>query len=164
MATAKYFCSTRGSDIPPQDCCKARLQYLLPLYCDYEATCCSADVGSWVRVRGGLYKGDLAKLADVDYAAQRVTLLLVPRLDYAEMARRREEGRQPGQPFGRQGAIKPQAKYAAQPLYPWRVRSFFKSLSPPYNPLCETLSRIVLRPLAEAGIPSLCTWLGDLCS
>ncbi len=42
-----------------------------------------ADVGSWVRMKTGLYKGDLAKVTLVDHSAQRATIKLVPRIDYA---------------------------------------------------------------------------------
>ncbi len=53
----------------------------------------------WVRVKHGLYKGDLAKVLDVDYSRDRATIQIVPRLDYAAMAKRQQEGgRAP--PFG----------------------------------------------------------------
>lgn len=71
-----------------------------------------ADVGSWARVRAGLYKGDLAKVADVDHSAGRALVRLVPRLDYAALAQRRDEGRQPGLPFGQAPAVRPPARCA----------------------------------------------------
>lgn len=71
-----------------------------------------ADVGSWARVRAGLYKGDLAKVADVDHSAGRALVRLVPRLDYATLAQRRDEGRQPGLPFGQAPAVRPPARCA----------------------------------------------------
>ena len=53
----------------------------------------------WVRVKHGLYKGDLAKVLDLDYSRDRATIQIVPRLDYAAMAKRQQEGgRAP--PFG----------------------------------------------------------------
>ena len=53
----------------------------------------------WVRVKHGLYKGDLARVLDVDYSRDRATIQIVPRLDYAAMAKRQQEGgRAP--PFG----------------------------------------------------------------
>jgi len=69
-------------------------------------------VGAWARVRAGLYKGDLAKVVDVDHSAGRALVRLVPRLDYAALAQRREEGRQPGLPFGQMPAVRPPARCA----------------------------------------------------
>lgn len=43
---------------------------------------------SWVRVRTGLYKDDLAKVVDVDSAAQKAIVRVVPRLDLQAMANR----------------------------------------------------------------------------
>jgi transcription elongation factor SPT5 len=48
-------------------------------------------VGSWVRMRGGVYKGDLARVVDANYADNQCTVKLVPRFDYAHM-RAKEEG------------------------------------------------------------------------
>ncbi len=75
-------------------------------------TAARADVGAWARVRAGLYKGDLAKVVDVDHSAGRALVRLVPRLDYAALAQRREEGRQPGLPFGQMPAVRPPARCA----------------------------------------------------
>ncbi|KAF8065846.1 SPT5 [Scenedesmus sp. PABB004] len=63
---------------------------------------------SWVRVRGGLYKDDLAKVVDVDYAGGRATVKLVPRLDLAAMAKDMSGGGKRN-PFGRQ-AVRPPPK------------------------------------------------------
>ena len=52
-----------------------------------------AQVGSWVRPKIGVYKGDLAKVLAVDINAGRATIKLVPRLDFAAMAARKAEGR-----------------------------------------------------------------------
>lgn len=41
-----------------------------------------------MRVKNGLYKDDLAKVVDADYAAQRATILLLPRIDFVAMASR----------------------------------------------------------------------------
>ena len=54
-------------------------------------TCCTnvhAARDNWVRVRTGLYKDDLAKVVDVDFATQRVSIRLLPRLDLNAMANR----------------------------------------------------------------------------
>lgn len=76
---------------------------------------CGAVVGSWVRPRGGVYKGDLGRVFDVDSQANKCTVVLIPRLDYAAMAQRREEGR--SLPFGRtNNNIRPAAKCAPLPL------------------------------------------------
>ena len=44
-----------------------------------------------MRLRSGLYKGDLARVVDLDPGAQRATVRIVPRLDYAGLAARRAE-------------------------------------------------------------------------
>ena len=48
-------------------------------------------IGSWVRMRGGAYKGDLARVIDTNYADNQCTVKLVPRFDYAHL-RAKEEG------------------------------------------------------------------------
>ena len=48
-------------------------------------------IGSWVRMRGGGYKGDLARVVDANYADNQCTVKLVPRFDYAHM-QAKEEG------------------------------------------------------------------------
>ena len=69
-------------------------------------------MGAWARVRAGLYKGDLAKVVDVDHSAGRALVRLVPRVDYAALAQRRDEGRTPGLPFGQAPAVRPPARCA----------------------------------------------------
>ncbi|CAN6239283.1 unnamed protein product [Urochloa humidicola] len=44
------------------------------------------SVDSWVRMKLGLYKGDLAKVVDVDNVRQRVTVKLIPRIDLQALA------------------------------------------------------------------------------
>lgn len=61
-----------------------------------------AERDSWARVRSGLYKDDLAKVIDVDYASQRLVVEVVPRIDYAALANK--EARVP---FGRAPKIRP---------------------------------------------------------
>nr|GMC48972.1 putative transcription elongation factor SPT5 homolog 1 [Ipomoea batatas] len=41
---------------------------------------------TWVRLKTGTYKGDLAKVADVDNVKQRVTVKLIPRIDLQALA------------------------------------------------------------------------------
>ncbi len=109
-----------------------------------QRVCGCADEGSWVRVRTAVYKGDLAKVVDADYAAGKATVKIVPRLDYAAMAARAEAGRQPGQPFGRQaGAMRPPAR--------WR-------------PAAAAGSCTVLRRLhAEMAVMMMECWAAALC-
>jgi len=38
--------------------------------------------GSWVRVKRGIYRDDLAKVEQCDMAQNTVTLKLIPRIDY----------------------------------------------------------------------------------
>ncbi|KAH7297506.1 hypothetical protein KP509_26G072300 [Ceratopteris richardii] len=45
---------------------------------------------SWVRVKIGIYKGDLAQVVDVDHVRQRVTIKLVPRIDLQALAAKLE--------------------------------------------------------------------------
>ena len=52
-------------------------------------------MGSWVRMRGGAYKGDLAKIVDVNFADNQCTVKLVPRFDYAHL-QAKEEGTHQG--------------------------------------------------------------------
>lgn len=40
--------------------------------------------GSWVRVKKGMYRDDLAKVEDCDMAQNLVTLKLIPRIDYSK--------------------------------------------------------------------------------
>lgn len=68
-----------------------------------------AEEGSWVRPRAGMYKSDLGQVVTVDYSKGVAEVRLVPRIDYAELAKRALEGRMP---FGgnRAGAARPKPK------------------------------------------------------
>jgi transcription elongation factor SPT5 len=60
--------------------------------------------GSWVRIRGGALRGDLARVVDADPAAGRATIQVVPRIDWAAVAARdRGEKPRPAAP----GAARP---------------------------------------------------------
>ena len=48
-------------------------------------------IGSWIRMRGGVYKGDLGRVVDVNFADNQCTVKLVPRFDYAHL-QAKEEG------------------------------------------------------------------------
>ncbi|WOK96147.1 hypothetical protein Cni_G04854 [Canna indica] len=50
---------------------------------------------TWVRMKIGIYKGDLAKVVDVDNVRQRVTVKLIPRIDLQTLANKLE-GRDTG--------------------------------------------------------------------
>ncbi|CAL5043943.1 unnamed protein product [Urochloa decumbens] len=50
---------------------------------------------SWVRMKLGIYKGDLAKVVDVDNVRQRVDVKLIPRIDLQALASKLE-GREAG--------------------------------------------------------------------
>ncbi|GJS80773.1 putative transcription elongation factor SPT5 homolog 1 [Tanacetum coccineum] len=45
---------------------------------------------NWVRMKIGIYKGDLAKVVDVDNVRQRVTVKLIPRIDLQALANKLE--------------------------------------------------------------------------
>ncbi|GLC43354.1 hypothetical protein PLESTB_001336800 [Pleodorina starrii] len=64
---------------------------------------------TWVRVRGGLYKDDLARVVDVDPVAGRATIKLLHRLDFVAMVNRTEEQRKKN-PFGRAPTVRPMPK------------------------------------------------------
>ena len=66
-----------------------------------------------MRVRAQLYKGDLAKVVSLDSSRGQAQVKLVPRMDYAAMAKARAEGGAANR-FGRQapGAVRPQARLA----------------------------------------------------
>ena len=40
--------------------------------------------GSWVRVKRGIYRDDLAKVENCDMAQNLVTIKLIPRIDYSK--------------------------------------------------------------------------------
>ncbi|CAN6440905.1 unnamed protein product [Victoria cruziana] len=56
----------------------------------------------WVRVKLGTYKGDLAKVVDVDNVRQRVTIKLLPRIDLQALANKLE-----GKEVGKKKAFVP---------------------------------------------------------
>ena len=57
----------------------------------------TVKVDSWVRMRTGVYKGDLAQVVDVNYADNQCTVKLVPRIDYQHLADK-ESGAAKGKP------------------------------------------------------------------
>ncbi|GAB4821977.1 hypothetical protein N2152v2_009023 [Parachlorella kessleri] len=75
------------------------------------------DAGAWVRVKSGLYKGDLAKVVDVSPGEGKATIRLVPRLDLAAIANRKPEDVRAN--FGKQPKVRP----AARPFNPEEARN-----------------------------------------
>ncbi len=71
----------------------------------------ATEPDAWARVKAGVYKSDLAKVMSVDYSKGVAEVKLVPRIDYAELAKRQAEGGR-GLPFGghRAGKARPKAK------------------------------------------------------
>ena len=63
-----------------------------------------------MHVRNGPYKDDLARVMDVDFSGGKAVVRVVPRMDYAGMAQRKEDGRR-APPFGGRGGVRPLAKY-----------------------------------------------------
>ncbi len=57
------------------------------LFC-FPCRCPAPARDTWVRVRGGLYKDDLARVVDVDPVAGRATIKLLHRLDFNQLANR----------------------------------------------------------------------------
>lgn len=57
----------------------------------------TVKVDSWVRMRTGVYKGDLANVVDVNYADNQCTVKLLPRIDYQHLADK-ESGAAKGKP------------------------------------------------------------------
>lgn len=53
----------------------------------------SSDVGpgDWIRVKRGVYRGDIAQVLDVDEVKQSVSVKIVPRVDYAGWFNRKKE-------------------------------------------------------------------------
>lgn len=40
--------------------------------------------GDWIRIKGGIYTGDLAQVFDYEEAKGRVMVKMIPRIDYTE--------------------------------------------------------------------------------
>ncbi|ONK67786.1 uncharacterized protein A4U43_C05F3760 [Asparagus officinalis] len=61
---------------------------------------------TWVRMKLGIYKGDLAKVVDVDNVRQKVTVKLIPRIDLQNLAAKLE-----GRDVGRKKAFVPPPRF-----------------------------------------------------
>ncbi|XP_022141427.1 putative transcription elongation factor SPT5 homolog 1 isoform X2 [Momordica charantia] len=61
---------------------------------------------TWVRMKIGTYKGDLAKVVDVDNVRQRVTVKLIPRIDLQALANKLE-----GREVGKKKAFVPPPRF-----------------------------------------------------
>ncbi|KAF7131830.1 hypothetical protein RHSIM_Rhsim09G0146800 [Rhododendron simsii] len=53
-----------------------------------QSKCNDVSVGSWVRMKNGKYKGDLAEVIAVNEAREKATVKLIPRIDLQAMARK----------------------------------------------------------------------------
>lgn len=76
--------------------------------------------GSWVRMKSGLYKGDLARVEFVDVNDGRASVKLVPRLDLAVMAARKAAKARGGEVPKRANKSRPLPK----PFIPEEARAF----------------------------------------
>ncbi|XP_077214762.1 putative transcription elongation factor SPT5 homolog 1 isoform X2 [Tasmannia lanceolata] len=61
---------------------------------------------TWVRIKIGTYKGDLAKVVDVDNVRQRVTIKLIPRIDLQSLANKLD-----GRDVGKKKAFVPPQRF-----------------------------------------------------
>ena len=71
-----------------------------------------------MRPRAGMYKSDLGQVVTVDYSKGVAEVRLVPRIDYAELAKRALEGRMPAFGGHRAGAARPKPKCDS---FAWRT-------------------------------------------
>ena len=100
-----------------------------------------------MRVRTQLYKGDLAKVVSLDSSRGQAQVKLVPRMDFAAMAKARAEGGAANR-FGRQapGAVRPQARSACSSncssLSPYLVSWVSHGLFRDKNQIIVKLDRI----------------------
>ncbi|XP_058181374.1 protein RNA-directed DNA methylation 3-like [Rhododendron vialii] len=53
-----------------------------------QSKCNDVSVGSWVRMKNGKYKGDLAEVIAVNEAREKATVRLIPRIDLRAVARK----------------------------------------------------------------------------
>ncbi|XP_028555280.1 putative transcription elongation factor SPT5 homolog 1 [Dendrobium catenatum] len=60
---------------------------------------------TWVRMKLGIYKGDLAKVVDVDDVRQKVTVKLIPRIDLQHIANKLRTRKPPMHAFVARGGI-----------------------------------------------------------
>eukprot|EP00245_Coleochaete_scutata_P016187 TRINITY_DN746_c0_g2_i1.p1 TRINITY_DN746_c0_g2~~TRINITY_DN746_c0_g2_i1.p1 ORF type:complete len:1066 (+),score=270.70 TRINITY_DN746_c0_g2_i1:65-3262(+) len=65
------------------------------------------DRGTWVRVKIGLYKGDLGQVAEVDHVKQSVTVKLIPRVDLQAVKVNMDDA----DGLGRKGRPRPPARF-----------------------------------------------------
>ena len=74
--------------------------------------------GQWVRVKGGLYKGDLAQVVLLSDQNTIITVRLIPRLDIAKLEEQPEPGRKRPRAFQRYSAAErpPQSLFNAKEL------------------------------------------------
>ncbi|KAL3641224.1 hypothetical protein CASFOL_016192 [Castilleja foliolosa] len=71
-----------------------------------ESKAIDVSMGSWVRVKIGIYKGDLAKVVHVDDVRQRATVKLIPRVDLKALVDKLE-----GRKIPKKTAFTPPARF-----------------------------------------------------
>lgn len=136
-----------------------------------EGRAADVSVNDWVRMKTGVYKGDLARVVDVEVTAGRATIRLVPRLDLAELARKdreRAEGvkrerqppafkgpkvRPPARPFRPE-----EAKDQGLPVFPKELPALGRVLELPGGAMLQEgylLKRVSLKTLIREEHPSI---------
>jgi transcription elongation factor SPT5 len=63
--------------------------------------------GDWIRIKGGIYTGDLAQVFDYEEAKGRVMVKMIPRIDYTERPERDETGKKEKKKM----TVRPPAKF-----------------------------------------------------
>ncbi|XP_024532510.1 putative transcription elongation factor SPT5 homolog 1 isoform X2 [Selaginella moellendorffii] len=76
------------------------------------------DKENWVRVKTGLYKGDLARVLDVDHVRQRARIKLVPRVEIQELVAKLE-GKEI--PKSKGFSVRPPQRFVMQELREMKV-------------------------------------------
>ncbi len=83
--------------------------------------------GSWVRVKRGIYRDDLAKVEHCDTAQNMVTLKLIPRIDYTKKRR-----------GGSRGSANEQSDIVPEPHQSFKKKNRFAFKRPPPKLFDET--------------------------
>lgn len=86
------------------------------------------ELDSWVRVRSGVYAGDLARVHDIDAGAGRATIMIVPRLDYSQLAKKERV------PFGHKPKVTPPPHPRLPPCPPIESPAATLAVHAPFPP------------------------------
>ena len=72
----------------------------------------SLQRGDWVRIKRGVYRGDVAQIYDVDEAKGRVTVKIIPRLDFnKEDVKPKDQYTPDGEKQKRKKAMRPPQRF-----------------------------------------------------